>query len=214
MQGKMNEGASAPSEGDFSTTLQERRAALQLLLTRYSVSAKYLGAPGPTDEEIWTIAMAALRAPDHNKLLPFRFEILRDGALARLADLFEDYGRRRGKTGETLVAERTRAMQAPVVIAVVARIDPDNSDVPPHEQWACVGGAISNALTALHFMGYAGKMLSGARAADPAIIAAFCDAGETLVGWIAAGTPTAPPKARGEVDPRCVLRGVRGSKEP
>lgn len=188
-------------------TPAERAAALRLLLTRYSVSAKHLGLPGPTDDDLWHVAMAALRAPDHNKLLPFRFSVLRGAALERLADLFEDYGRRKGKEGATLAQERTRATQAPVVIAVLARIDPGNDEVPPHEQWACVGGALSNALTALHILGYAGKMVSGARAADPAIVSAFCEPGETLVGWISAGTPTAPPKPRGEVDPGCVLRG-------
>ncbi len=196
---------------DISMATPEREAALQLLLTRYSVSAKYLGPPGPSQEEIWAMAMAALRAPDHAKLIPFRFVVIRGDGLEHLADLFEDYGRRKGKSGEALAAERTRATQAPVVIAVVARIDPGNTDVPQSEQWACVGGAISNALTALHFMGYAGKMLSGVRAGDPAIAAAFCRAGETLVGWIAAGTPKGPPKARGETDPCCILSDFEGS---
>jgi nitroreductase len=190
---------------DMPMATPQREAALQLLLTRYSVSAKYLGPPGPTDDEIRTLAMAALRAPDHAKLIPFRFVVIRGDGLDRLADLFEDYGRRKGKSGDALAAERTRATQAPVVIAVVARVDSVNADVPPSEQWACVGGAISNALTALHFMGYAGKMLSGARAVDPAIVAAFCAGGETLAGWIAAGTPRMPAKARGETDPGCIL---------
>jgi len=199
------------ARGKFSLALAspEREACLHFLLTRYSVSAKHLGLPGPSDDEIWAMAMAALRAPDHNKLLPFRFAILRGAALDYLADLFEDYGRRRGKSADALRMDRGRATQAPVTIAVVARIDPDNDEVPPHEQWACVGGAVSNALTALHVMGYAGKMLSGVRANDPAIIEAFCEEGETLVGWIAAGTPKAPPKARGEVDPGCILSDFR-----
>ena len=183
----------------------EGAAALRLLLTRYSVSAKHLGEPGPSEDEIWQVAMAALRAPDHNKLVPFRFVVARGAGLDRLADLFEDYGRRKGKAAEELAMERTRAKQAPVVIGVVARIRTGDPDVPPEEQWACIGGAIGNALNALHFMGYAGKMLSGARAADPAIVAAHCAEGETLVGWIAAGTPRGPARPRGERDPGGIL---------
>ncbi len=183
----------------------EGEAALRLLLTRYSVSAKHLGEPGPSAEQIWTLAMAALRAPDRNKLIPFRFVVARGESLERLAALFEDYGRRKGKSGPELVAERAKAMQAPVAIAVIARIDEADPEVPAHEQWACVGGAISNALTALHFMGYAGKIVSGARAADPAIREAHCRTGEQLVGWIVAGTPRGPVKARGEVDPDRIL---------
>lgn len=183
----------------------EGRAALGLLLTRYSMSAKYLGAPGPTDEELWTMAMAALRAPDHEKRIPFRFAVARGEALERLAALFVDYGRRHGKAGADLDKERAKALEAPVAIAVIARINPADDVVPAHEQWTTVGGAIANAVNALHFMGYGAKMVAGARAADPAIVAAHCREGETLVGWISAGTPRAPAKARGEVDPGCVL---------
>jgi nitroreductase len=91
--------------------------------------------------------------------------------------------------------ERKRAMQAPVVIAVVARIHPEH-EVPVHEQWIAVGGAITNMLNALHLMGYGAKMLSGLRAADPEIARAFCKGGERLVGWISTGMATVAPKAR------------------
>ncbi len=178
---------------------------LRALLTRYSVSPKHLGPPGPTDEELWLVAMAALRAPDRNKKIPFRFEVARGASLGRLADLFEDYGRRRGRSPEDLDGERRRALQAPVSIAVIARIDPHDPEVPVHEQWACVGGAISNAVTALHLLGYGAKMLSGARASDPAMSAAHCGEGETLVGWIATGTPRGAVMPRGEIDPGGIL---------
>jgi len=182
-----------------------RSDALRLLLTRFSVSPKHLGEPGPSDEELSVVALAALRGPDHDKLIPFRFVLIRGDGLERLAELFVDYGRRRGKTGEALAAERERAIQAPVVMAVIGRIDETNAEVPAREQWAAVGGAVSNALTALHFLGYAGKMLSGIRAADSAIGQAFCRTGETLLGWISIGTPKTPAKPRGEIDPALIL---------
>lgn len=184
----------------------EGQEAMRLLLTRYSVSAKHLREPGPPDEAIWAMGMAALRAPDHEKRIPFRFVVARGEALERLADLFVDYGRRHGKAGADLEREREKAMQAPVVVAVIARIDPQDDVVPAHEQWATVGGAITNAVNALHFMGYGAKMVAGNRAADPAIVAAYCAAGETLVGWIAAGTMDGPAKPRGEVDPGGILK--------
>jgi len=182
-----------------------RAQALRLMLTRFSVSPKHLGEPGPSDEQLSMVALAALRGPDHNKLVPFRFVVSRGEGLERLAELFLDYGQRRGKTGEELAAERDRAIQAPVVVAAIARIDNENRDVPAYEQWATVGGAISNALTAVHIMGYAGKMLSGVRAADPFISRAYCKSGETLLGWISIGTPKGPAKARGEIDPVKIL---------
>ena len=189
-------GESSRHEGDI---------ALGLLLQRYSVSAKRLRAPGPTEDEVWTVAMAALRAPDRHKRRPFRFVIVRGEGLEHLAALFEDYGRRKGKSGAELEAERARATKAPLAMAVIARVDARDPEVAAHEQWICIGGAIGNALMALHFMGYGAKMVSGARVEDPVIRQAFCREGEALVGWIVAGTPAFPPEPRGEVDPICVL---------
>lgn len=165
------------------------------LLSRYSVGPKYLGAPAPTAGQLRDAVAASLRAPDHGKLVPFRFVVVRDAGLEKLAKLFVDYGARHGKSEEDLAMERTRAMQAPVVIAVVARIHTAH-EVPAHEQWIAVGGAIANMLNALHLMGYGAKMLSGLRAADAEITRAFCKDGETLVGWISTGTATTTPKPR------------------
>ena len=183
-----------------------RALALECLLGRHSVGPKYLREPGPSDAEVRLLARAALRAPDHEKRIPFRFVVVRGAAKARLAELFEAYGRRRGKPPEDLAAERDRAERPPVVIAVVARIDPADSEVPAHEQWIAVGGAIAYAMHAMQLLGYAGKVLSGARAADPTIAAAFCAPGESLVGWIAAGTPVSPPKPREPDDPDAIVR--------
>ncbi len=169
--------------------------ALAALCARHSIGPKHLAAPGPTDAQLHAAFACALRAPDHGKRMPFRFVVVRDQGLQRLADLFVDYGRRCGKPEDELALERSRAQQAPVVIAVVARISAD-PDVPDHEQWIAVGGALTNVLNALHLLGYGAKMLSGRRAADPQIARAFCGPGERLVGWISVGTPSAPGKAR------------------
>jgi nitroreductase len=176
-----------------------KELALAQLLLRHSVGPKHLASPGPTMNELRTAFAAALRAPDHGKLIPFRFVVIEGAALQRLADLFVDYGVRRGKSAEELDQERIRATQAPVVLAVVARLQPEH-EVPPHEQWIAVGGAITNLLNALHFLGYGAKMLSGVRARDPEMARAFCKDGEQLVGWVSVGTPRSTPKPRG-VDP-------------
>lgn len=191
--------------GDAPPSRAERLRLLRGLLNRYSLSPKHVGPPGPTDEELRVMTLAALRAPDHEKLIPFRFAVARGEGLERLAELFVDYGRRRGKTERELALEREKAMQAPVVIAVIARIDASHPEVPAHDQWACVGGAITNAVNALHLMGYGAKMVAGARAEDPPIVAAHCRPGERLVGWICAGTPKDAPLPRGDIDPDTIL---------
>lgn len=171
--------------------------ALQLLLERYSLGGKDLAEPGPGETELRLITQAALRAPDHGELSPFRLIVIEKNARKRLADLFESYARRQGKSEESCNIERSRALQVPVTIAIVARIDLSHPLVAAHEQWACVGGAITNMLNALHMLGYAGKMLSGGKVRDQALIEAFCQPGETLVGWVVAGTPSRPLRAKG-----------------
>jgi nitroreductase len=195
----------AASETPRSRANENRCRMLALMLSRYSMSPRRLGFPAPSDAELEVMTLAALRAPDHRKMIPFRFVVARARALERLAELFLDYGRRRGKIDAALEDERQRALHAPVLVAVIARVDPDNAHVPEHEQWACVGGAIANAVLALHVMGYGAKMVSGSRTRDPAVVAAYCGPGETLVGWIAAGTSHSPPVPRGDVDPATIM---------
>jgi nitroreductase len=139
---------------------------------------------------------AALKAPDHAELAPYRFSVIRGEARERLAGLFATAAREAGKdeAGARLDAERAR--RAPVSVAVLARIDLGHPLVPAHEQWIAVGGAITNFLNAAHALGFAGKMLSGAKVRDPLLSQAFCSPGETLVGWIALGTATRPPATR------------------
>jgi len=167
--------------------------ALQMLLSRQSVGAKHLVEPGPDDEALRTMCDAALRAPDHGALVPFRFAVVRGAARQHLATLFEQAALAGGKSQADARVDAERAQRAPVTVAVLARIDLGHTLVPAHEQWACVGGALTNLLNAAHALGFGGKMLSGAKVRNAALQRAFCEPGETLVGWIALGTPAASP---------------------
>ena len=164
--------------------------ALQGLLTRYSVGPKHLTEPGPDDRQLALMVEAALRAPDHGELLPFRFKIVRGEARQQMAALFAAAARAAGKDEAGAALDAERALKPPVSVAVLARIDLGHPQVPAHEQWACIGGAIANFLNAAHLLGYGGKMLSGAKVRDSGVCAAFCAPGETLLGWINLGTPS------------------------
>jgi nitroreductase len=160
------------------------------LLGRHSLGTKHLAEPGPDDAQLARMAAVALRAPDHASLVPFRFAVVRGEARERLAALFEQAARDAGKDDAAAALDAERARRAPVTVALVARIDMGHTIVPAHEQWIAVGGALANFLNAAHLLGYAGKMLSGSKARDPRIVAAFCAPGEILVGWISLGTAT------------------------
>lgn len=169
--------------------------ALALLLSRHSLGGKHLGEPGPDDPALRRMVQAALHAPDHAELAPFRFKVVRGAARERMAALFEQAALAAGKDAAAARIDAERALRAPVTVAVVACIDMGHPIVPAHEQWAAVGGAITNFLNAAHALGFAGKMLSGNKVRHAALQAAFCTQGETLLGWISLGTPARPPSA-------------------
>jgi nitroreductase len=170
---------------------------LQLLLGRHSVGGKYLGLPGPDSDALMIMTEAALRAPDHAQLVPFRFSVVASAqARQRLGDLFEQVALAAGKSREAALIDRERALEPPVLVAVIARIDSGHPVASAHEQWMTVGGAITNFLNAAHALGYAGKMLSGAKVRAWPVIEAFCQPGETLVGWMVLGTPTKAVQSR------------------
>lgn len=170
---------------------------------RYSLGVKHLAEPGPDTAELGWMAEAALHGPDHAELVPFRFSVVRGEGRERLATLFEQAALDAGKNAEGAALDADRARRAPVTVAVIARIDLGHTIVPAHEQWVAVGAALGNYMNAMHALGYAGKMLSGAKVRQPRIVSAFCEPGETLLGWIAIGRPlravsSRAPKARAE----------------
>lgn len=189
--------------------------ALPVLLTRQSVGARHLVEPGPDDAALRLMCEAALRAPDHGALVPFRFAVVRGAARAQLAALFEQAARDAGKGDADARIDAERAQRAPLTLAVLARIDLGHTLVPAHEQWACVGGALTNLLNAAHALGFGGKMLSGAKVRSPVLQRALCEAGETLVGWVALGTPAASPARQPrKLAADAVLREWSGPRTP
>lgn len=177
-------------------TTDDPHPVLQALLDRHSTGPKHLIEPGPSNAELLTLADAALRAPDHASLVPFRFRAVRGDARVRMAALFEQAALAAGKDAAGAALDHERALRAPVTVAVIARIDLGHPQVPAHEQWACVGGAIAHFLLAAQALGYGAKMLSGAKARSPLLTEAFCGPGEALVGWIGIGTPSVERRAK------------------
>lgn len=181
------------------------RAALQGLLTRHSIGPRWLVAPGPSMARLRLAIAAALRAPDHGKLVPWRAVVIGEQDREELGELFARFARDVGKTDEDVAIERARSGNGPVLVAWIVRIDESLDEVPPHEQWMCAGGALTNFLNALHLMGFGAKTLSGRKSSHPAIHDAFCGDGERLAGFVCIGTATRPPSPRGADDPDAVL---------
>ncbi len=165
-------------------------ASLAALLGRHSLGPRWMVAPGPDAQQLALAVQAALRAPNHGRLQPWRLVTIEEAQRPALAALFEQFARDAGKSEEEVATERERAWNGPVLVAWVARIDSNVEKVPPHEQWICVGAAMGNFMNALHSLGFGAKILSGRKCQHPALVQAFCEDGEQLVGFTCIGTPT------------------------
>jgi len=177
----------------------ETESAVAPLLARRSVSPKRLMAPGPTLEELDLILQAALRAPDHGNLQPWRVLEFRADQRADLADLFEQEKLRRDPLASKADLERARAHAtlAPVLLGFV--VSPKaRTKVPVREQWLAAGAALCNLLNAAHQLGFGAIMLSGERCFDPVLSDQLgLTPDEFLAGFISLGRiAQEPPKRR------------------
>jgi nitroreductase len=175
---------------------------LDTLLSRVSVKA--LGDPGPDDATLRLIFEAAVRAPDHGRLRPWRFFVVRGGARERLSELFAIAARRRDASisEAQLEKERGKPRRAPVTIVVVAKIVPSQK-IPEIEQVLSTAGAAMNILNAVHALGFGAQWVTGENCYDPEFRAAMgLDETHRLIGFIHVGTPLGnlPPMDRPNPD--------------
>ncbi len=173
-----------------------RSAALQGLLSRHSVGPRWLTEPAPSMDQLEQAVACALRAPDHGLLVPWRAVLVPAEQRDALGERFAVFAAAVGKSADDIQRERERAAKGPMLVAWVAHIIPDIAEVPEHEQWITVGGALTNFLNAMHLMGFGAKTLSGRKCQHPAVTEAFCGPGEQLVAFICVGTPTQAGKPR------------------
>lgn len=169
---------------------------LDQLLARRSVAVRRLGPPGPWPHELERILEAALMAPDHGALRPWRLVEIGSGLREELAALFVAAKR---KTQAELNAaeierERDKALRPPVLLALLARTRADHPTVTEAEQLATAGAAMQNILIAAHFLGYGAIILSGARCQDPDIRARLgILPADHFLGFISIGSIVSEP---------------------
>jgi nitroreductase len=175
--------------------------AVEVLLTRRSVPALQMREPGPSRAQIEIAINAALRAPDHGNLKPWRCLIIEGAARTRLSELFVRRMQQREPPAPAGKLEKARTMPlaAPLVIAVAAKVIADNK-VPEVEQLLSSGAATMNLMNAFHAQGFAAIWLTGPNAYDGEITRALgFAADEHCQGFIYVGTGgwpagSTPPK--------------------
>jgi nitroreductase len=179
--------------------------ALEAVLTRQSVAPAFLAEPAPDDAALDRMLAAGASAPDHGRLRPWRFIVVRGPARERLGMVFAEALRTRqpDAPAAALEQERQRPLRAPLVIAVATRLDPHHPKIPEIEQILSTGAAVQNILLAAHAQGFGAKWLTGTNAYDPHVRTALGLAAEDrLVGFIHVGTIAGAPPAAPHADAR------------
>ncbi|HET9390415.1 MAG TPA: nitroreductase family protein [Steroidobacteraceae bacterium] len=162
--------------------------AIEALLQRRS--ARALAEPAPDDAALGLMLQSAVRAPDHGRLRPWRFIVIRDAGRAQLGELLADQLRRsRGTvTEEAIERERRKAFRAPVVIVVAAIIVPV-AKIPPVEQILSAGAAAHAVLLAACALGFNAMWKTGGAAYDDAVKAALdLESKDAIVGFLYLGS--------------------------
>ena len=174
---------------------EDRMRALELLLSRQSIGL--LEEPAPEGAELNLILDAGLRAPDHGRLRPWRFVVIRGDARRAWGERLAEAALARDPDNGAAIGERSRAWVArtPLIIAVGAKVVAGHK-IPVIEQVLSVGVAAMNMLNAIHLLGYGGMWVTGANTYDPRLntLLGF-EAPSRLVGFLAVGTPKAIPRA-------------------
>jgi len=170
-------------------------AVLTALIGR--VSPLRLVDPAPANADLDQILAAGVRAPDHGRLRPWRFLLIRGDARHRFGDvLAESLKRRKEDLSESaLQTEHDKALRAPLIIVVVAAVR-GNAKVPVIEQIVSAGAAAQNMLLAAHALGFGGFWRTGDAAYDDPVKQSFgLGADDQIVGFLYIGhieTPGRP----------------------
>ena len=173
------------------------QAALDFLLTRRSRPHKTLTSPAPDREALQPLLTAAARTPDHGKLEPWRFIVLEQSALHRLAALTRSRGAELGQDAEQIEKIAGMFETAPLSVAVVA--SPKASPkIPEIEQTLSAGAACLALLNAALAAGWGANWLTGWTAFDRPFLSQGLDLEEPeyVAGFIHIGTQTSTPPDR------------------
>lgn len=179
--------------------------SLDLLNQRRSMPSRQLGEPGPDETQLRQLLGAAIRVPDHGKLVPWRLLVIRGDARARLGSaLAAIHARKEPDAAPAAIAkDRDRFSFAPVIVAVVARLAADHPKVPAQEQLLSAGCVAYNLLLGAQALGFGAQWLTGWSAYDRDVATLLgLEDNEHVIAYVHIGTANdaAPERTRPDLD--------------
>lgn len=177
---------------------------MQALLDRKSTPPRLMADDGPTPADLRDMMAAAVTAPDHGAVRPWRFVVIEGDDRAILGQVFADALRARdpAASDKAIAKEVNRPLRAPTIVAVLARVIPDHPKAPWVEQIVATACAAQNLLLAAESKGFGGIMLTGKNAQDPNVKAFFkLEAADEIVAFIYLGKPDGLTPDKDRPDP-------------
>lgn len=183
--------------------------ALEFLLSRRSRPAKTLTGPTPARDELLMLLEAAARSPDHGKLEPWRFIVIEQGAMGRLADSAQERGEALGLESEQISKGRTQFDQGQLAVAVI-EVQKDSPKIPAIEQTYSAGAVCLALLNAALASGWGANWLSGWPSHDRGFMrtALGLADNERIAGFLHIGTETSEPPDRPRPDLNAITTWV------
>jgi len=181
---------------------------------RLSTPARLMAEPAPDSEQLKHILEAAMSAPDHGRIRPYRFISIRGEGLKALSRVFAEACQRRDPnvSPEYLKKQRDKPLRAPLIVVVVATLI-ESQKIPKIEQMLCAGAVAHNILLGANAMGFGSIWLTGDNAYDDGVCAALGLAeNEKIIGFMYLGTQTGKSNPRGKPDLEARLSDWQGPK--
>ena len=159
--------------------------------------------PGPSPAELKEMIRAAIRAPDHAWLRPWRFLAIQGEKRTALGSILESGLIGRNPNADASAREKARksSFRAPLVLVVITRLS-EHPKVPFVEQRMSAACAAHAILFAAQALNYAGVWRTGDAAFDRSVMTGLgLGTDEEIAGFIYLGTPNGPAKTIPTLDP-------------
>lgn len=163
--------------------------ALDALHTRVSIPR--VAGPVPTEAQLQAMFRAAMRAPDHGQLRPWRFLRIEGAGLEALADLFAAATKADAPEAseQDIATSRSKALRAPLVIVTLSKAC-EHPKIPPLEQDIAAGCATHAMLIAAHAQGIGAVWRTGPMASHPLVAEGLgLQPGEKILAMLYVGQP-------------------------
>lgn len=167
--------------------------ALDVLLDRVSVPRLVEPAPDAAQREI--MFSAALRAPDHGQLRPYRFLTVEGEARNQMGELLVQALLASAPHADEKAVDKARngPLRAPLVVVVIAKLI--EHKVPKSEQLITAGCAAHGVLLAAYALGVGAVWRTGELSYSAHVAKGMgLAADEEIIGFLYLGTPLNPPR--------------------